>query len=186
MSSNKGANQGAKESNTYNFSWVEWTQWLTYMWLYDSKLAEKMHKNATLHLFWTTNFIVLIIYCMNDASIILLHILCVYVSVIFKILKMGGRRAMVLTPMWWTSPGKLWRQLLELTQHMVWERKPLELFLWWPVKPRDSNYNDGWPSSWESLSCSHQLGRSKEEERLHHVGSFANAGWKQWWSGNRL
>ena len=31
-----------------------------------------------------------------------------------------------------------------------------------------------------------QLGRSEEEERLRCVGNFANAGWKQWHSGNGL
>ena len=31
-----------------------------------------------------------------------------------------------------------------------------------------------------------QLGCSKEEERLHGVGSFTKAGWKLWHSGNGL
>ena len=41
---------------------------------------------------------------------------------------MGGRSATLLTPMWRASPGKLKQLLLESTQHMVQEKKPLELF----------------------------------------------------------
>ena len=56
--------------------------------------------------------------------------MCVSVclSVISDTLGMGRRSAMLLTPSWRASPGELRRLLLDLTERLVREEKPLEPF----------------------------------------------------------
>ena len=59
------------------------------------------------------------------------------------------------------------------------------------MKPRPSRYNGAILKKFVVFLKSvqlfrHQLGRSKEEEGLRCVGSFAKAGWKLWRSGNGL
>ena len=53
---------------------------------------------------------------------------CVYVSVISNFSGTEGHSAMPLSPTWTASPGELHQLLLELTQRVVREEKPLELF----------------------------------------------------------
>ena len=119
-------------------------------------------------------------------------VLPVCVFVIYEIAGMGRRRSMLLSSTWRASPGELRRLLLELTRRVVREKKPIKLFRQRPVKPHPLRYNGAiylrnWPSSLARLIFfSLQVGCSKEEERLHCVGSFAKAAWKLCRSGNGL
>ena len=111
--------------------------------------------------------------------------MCLCLSVISEISGTGGRSAMLLTctPSQRASPAKLCQLLLELTGHLVWELKPLELFRSKRVKPCPSCYNCAVLKKlvvfWKRVELFHlHLGRSKAEERPRSLGSFTKA-WRK-------
>ena len=77
--------------------------------------------------------------------IILVFHVCVCLSVcVFVISEFSGKGPpsdTPLSPTWRASSGELQRLHLESTGRVLRERKPLEDFHWWRVKPRPSRYN---------------------------------------------